>query len=128
MKIKVDARINTAAILSSRGLGNRKAAHRHLANTVRRMSDPYVPMQHGVLKNTAQIVDEGSTLLYHGPYARYQYHGKLMIGRAPKRLTGIDLTYSGAPMRGPKWDKRMMADRGAEVVDDLAKFVGGKRK
>lgn len=31
-------------------------------------------------------------------------------------------------MRGPEWDKRMMADRGDEVTDAVAEFVGGKRK
>lgn len=128
MKVKVNAHISTAAILKSRGLGGSTAARRHLANTVRRLSDPYVPMQQGTLKNTAQIDAEGKSITYSQPYARYQYHGKLMVGRAPKRLTNVDLHHHGAPMRGAFWDKRMMQARGDEVIDDLAKFVGGKRK
>lgn len=128
MKVKVNANISTAAILKKRGLGRDFSARRHLANTVRRLSDSYVPMQQGTLKNTAQIDADAKSIIYGQPYARYQYHGKLMIGRAPKRLTNIDLDHHGAPMRGPFWDKRMMQARGNEVIDDLARFVGGKRK
>ena len=128
MKVKVNAHISTAAILKKRGLGSSPAARRHLANTVRRLSDPYVPMQQGTMKNTAQITADAKAIVYPQPYSRYQYYGKLMVGRAPKRLTNVDLLHHGAPMRGPFWDKRMMQARGDEVVDDLARFVGGKRK
>lgn len=126
--MRVDVSINTAAILKKRGLGGDSAARRHLATTVRRLSDPYVPMHQGTLKNTAQIDADAKAIIYGQPYARYQYYGKLMVGRAPKRLTNIDLDHHGAPMRGPHWDKRMMEARGDEVIDDLARFVGGKRK
>lgn len=126
--MKVNVNLSTAAILKKRGLGSDFSARRHLANTVKRLSDPYVPMQQGPLKNTAQIEADAKSIIYGQPYARYQYHGKLMVGRAPKRLTNIDLDHHGAPMRGPFWDKRMMQARGNEVVDDLARFVGGKRK
>lgn len=120
--------ISPAVILKSRGLGSSTAACKHLANTVRRFSDPYVPMQQGELKNAAQIINDGRGILYNQPHAHYQYVGEVMEGRAPKHYTGRDIKYHGAPMRGKQWDKRMMADRGEEVVEDLAKFVGGKRK
>ena len=41
---------------------------------------------------------------------------------------GRALSYNGAPMRGRDWDKRMMADRGDEVVKAVASYVGGKAK
>ena len=129
MNFKVD--IDSAAILRSRGLGGSTAARKHLASTVKRLCDPYVPMGSGSgahMKNSAQVAEDGSQLLYPGPYAHYQYKGEVMAGRAPKHYTGRDISYHGAPMRGKEWDKRMMADRGDEVIDDLAQFVGGKRK
>lgn len=123
MKITVD--INTAKILKERGLGGDHKAQKYLASEVKRLCDPYVPMRQGLLKNLAVIASDGSTLTYTQPYAHYQYYGEAMAGRAPKKYTGNSLTYNGAPMRGPQWDKRMMADRGTELVGNLEKFIGG---
>lgn len=128
MKVKIHPHIEPGPILDTRGLGGSTAARKHLANTVARLSDPYVPMQQGILKNTRQIDVDGKAILYNQPYAHYQYYGEVMGGRAPKQYTGAKNDYHGKPMRGKEWDKRMLADRGDEVVDDLAKFVGGKRK
>lgn len=126
-KMKIFPRIETGAILRSRGLGDSSAARRHLAVTVARLADPYVPMAQGTLKNTRLIDAEGRSILYKQPYAHYQYYGEVMAGRAPKQYTGRPIDHHGGPMRGPAWDKRMMADRGDDVAQDLAKFVGGKR-
>ena len=118
-RTKIYPRIETGAILRSRGLGASTSARRHLAVTVARMSDKYVPFNRGDLKK-ALIVGEGRAILYNRPYANYQYKGK--------SKSGAPLNHHGAPMRGPHWDKRMMADRGDDVIDDLAKYIGGKRK
>lgn len=129
MNFKVN--INASSVLSKRGLGDSTAARRHLASTVARLCDPYVPMSAGSaahMKDQKQIAEDGSAILYPGPYSHYQYKGEVMDGKAPKHYTGRDINYHGSPMRGKEWDKRMMADRGNEVIDDLAKFVGGKRK
>lgn len=131
MKIKVN--VDAAAILRKRGLGDSTKAKKYLASTVKRLCDPYVPMSAGAgahMKNLAEINESGGQveLRYPGPYAHYQYVGEVMAGRAPKHYTGRAIQYTDAPMRGKEWDKRMMADRGDEVVDALADFVGGKRK
>jgi hypothetical protein len=123
MKITVD--INTAKILKARGLGGDNSARVYLASEVKRLCDPYVPMQSGHLKNTAVVASDGSTLTYQGPYAHYQYAGQVLAGRAPKKPTGASLTYSGGGMRGAQWDKRMLADKKDELVNNLEKFVGG---
>lgn len=126
MKIKVD--INTAKIMKQRGLGGDNRAQVFLASEVKRLSDPYVPMQQGALKNNAVIASDGSTLTYTQPYAHYQYYGEAMAGRAPKHYTGKALDYSGGGLRGPNWDKRMLIDRGDDLTESIAKFVGGKAK
>lgn len=126
MKVKTD--IRPAAILRARGLGDSDRARVFLANEVARLSDPYVPMQQGILKNTKQIAGSGRTITYLGPYAHYQYVGEVMAGRAPKHYTGKPLTYHGAPMRGPEWDKRMMADRKDDLTQSVANYVGGNPK
>lgn len=123
MKITVD--INTSKILRERGLGGDNRAQVFLASEVKRLSDPYVPMQSGNLKNQAVIASDGSSITYTQPYAHYQYYGEVMAGRAPKHYTGDKLTYSGGGMRGPRWDERMKADKSKELVDSLEKFIGG---
>lgn len=129
-KTKIHPHIETGLILQTRGLGKSTAARKYLASTVARLSDPYVPMSAGAgvhMKNQVQIDAEGRAILYRQSYAHYQYYGEVMVGRAPKHYTGKPINYHGGPLRGKEWDKRMMADKGREVMDDLAKFVGGKR-
>lgn len=123
MKVTVD--INTAKIMRERGLGGDNRAQVYLASEVKRLCDPYVPMQSGQLKNMAVIASDGSSVTYTQPYAHYQYYGKVMAGRAPKHYTGDDLTYSGGGLRGAQWDKRMMADKSSELVSNLERFIGG---
>ena len=126
MKITFD--VNTAQILKKRGLGGDNRARIYLASEVKRLCDPYVPMQRGILKNTAVTAADGSSITYIQPYAHYQYYGEAMAGRAPKRYSGKPLHYNGGPMRGPRWDKRMMADKGNELLEGVAKYVGGKKR
>lgn len=126
MKIKVD--INTAKIMKQRKMGGDNQAQIFLASEVKRLSDPYVPMQQGMLKNNVVIASDGSTLTYTQPYAHYQYYGEAMAGRAPKHYTGKALNYSGGGLRGPNWDKRMIIDRGDDLTESIANYVGGKAK
>ena len=121
MRVKVT--FNANKILASRGLGSSKKAQKYLASEIVRLSDPYVPMQQGDLKNRRTIAADGSQIVYTQPYAHYQYYGKAMGGRPPKSYTGDDLTYSGAPMRGPRWVERMLADKRKDIENNLEAFI-----
>lgn len=144
-RVQVD--VDAAKILKSRGLGASHEAEMFLAGVVRQLCDPYVPMDQGMLKNTSLVISEAGEvyILYNQPYAHYQYIGEVYGPNIPiydkatgeltgfysppvKAPTGRELTYSGAPMRGKMWDKRMMADRGDEVRDSVAKFIRGELK
>ena len=127
MSVKID--INANKILRVRGLGSSKDAQKALASTVVRLADKYVPMSSGAgahMKNQTQIPQDGAYILYGGgafPYVHYQFVGKVMAGRAPKKYTGEDLTYHGGPMRGPQWIKRMLADKSREVTESVEAFI-----
>lgn len=121
MKVKVN--INAKKILSERGLGNSDKVQKYIASEVKRLSDPYVPFQQGDLKNRAQIASDGSQLVYSQPYAHYQYYGRVMAGRAPKHYTGDDLKHNGAPMRGPRWTERMIADKRKEIENNVEAYI-----
>lgn len=125
MKVKVQVDIDTAKIMRERGMGGDHRAQVFLASEVKRLCDPYVPMQQGHLKNQTVIASDGSTLTYTQPYAHYQYYGEAMAGRAPKKYTGKELNYHGGPMRGPRWDQRMMADKSKELTNNLKTYIGG---
>ena len=76
---------------------------------VMRLTDPYVPMDTGMLKNTAKMASEIGTgeLVYATPYASAQYYRP---GRAGS---------STGALRGPYWGERMKADH----LEHLAAFV-----
>lgn len=120
MSVKID--INANKILSVRGLGGSDKARKYLASQVRNYCDKYVPMQQGDLMD-ATIAGDGSYIVYTQPYAHYQYYGEVMAGRAPKQYTGKALTYHGAPMRGPKWDTRMIADKSKDLERSMDAYI-----
>jgi len=115
-------------------------ANKYMAARFKAYCDPYVPFRSGHLKNTAYV--GGGTVhgyvRYPGPYARFQYGGVVMVGvmthspfarrGEPKRVTGKPLSYSGGGQRGPDWDKRMMAQRGDELRQDVANYLKAKSK
>lgn len=106
-----------------------QAAQVYVDSEVLRLSDPLTPMRTGTLKKsglTATVTGSG-TVTYNAPHARYQYYGKVMVGRAPKRLTNKDLTYEGAPQRGAKWFERMKAQNRNEILKGAAKIAAGKK-
>ena len=107
-------------------------------DTCKKYMDKYVPYNDGLLREN---IDQGKDYItYESPYARYQYHGKLMVmenGKgafysknygfwsAPgknKTLTDKDLNYH-TPGTGPHWDKRMWSAEGKEVVKEVQEYV-----
>lgn len=120
VKLEMD---DTQKILLKRHLNENGLAQLFMTSEIKRLSDPYVPMQSGTLKNTAVV--EPNKLTYTQIYSKYHWYGKVMAGN-PRRPTSKNMRYNGAPMRGPKWTLRMWSDRGNEVVQSVARFVGGR--
>lgn len=114
VKIKLDS---SDKILLRRSLNQNGRAQQFFTSEVKRLCDPYVPFQKGDLKDTARVFS--NRIEYIQPYAKSNYYGN--------KGKGTQGTDSGG-LRGKYWDKRMMADRGKEVVRSVAKFAGGKAK
>lgn len=111
--------------------------HLFMASEARRLMQPYVPERQGsgmLLKNARVYVDNGQGIVqYLSPYARYQYHGKLMVSSLTgsawshgeyKILTAIDLKYS-KPLATSYWDKAMKTARGKDLAKAVQKFIKG---
>lgn len=94
-------------ILAKRNMEPGGQAELFLTNEVVRISDPYVPMQTGMMKNTVQV--EPGKATYPQIYSEVQYDKNRGTGR-----------------RGAHWDVRAMADRALEVVRSVARFIGGR--
>lgn len=135
---------DAAKLLKKRGLDPGGRVQQLFTSEVAKRSDPYVPMQQGILKNTAII--EADRIIYNTPYARNMYYGKVMVDpvtgaagfltkdgwRSRKGVKKIvsdrEYNYHGAPMRGKLWDKRMWADKKRVIVNNVAAAAGGRAK
>lgn len=132
MKITAKAHLNPVGMLNSVGVPN---AQKIFATECARRMDKYVPMSQGVLKNSVAISPDGTEIIYQTPYARFQYHGKVMVGKKSrsarakkgekKDVTDKVLTYGGGRKRGPLWDARMWEDHHSALVKFVKKELKG---
>lgn len=126
MNVKID--INpTPAILKAHGLDKSGTVQKfHTQNVLRRIQR-YMPYRSGMtIKVTiAQTDINKPEIVTDTPYARYLYHGKVMIGRAPKVVTNIPLSYTKTKntLAGPYWDKRLLEAERDAMVADLQRFI-----
>ena len=87
-------------------------ANEILANEAMKDTDKFVPKLTGTLSGGARVSD--GQIVYPGPYARYLYHGKLMVDPktgssyarkgSTKTLTGKSINVAKSnPMAQPEW-------------------------
>lgn len=100
-----------------------------VTNTVNRRITRYMPFRSGALATKLKHIKSATEIEVLGPYARYQYYGKAMDGPAPKVLTDRDLKYDKTknPLAGPFWDRRMIANEGAQIADEARRYVSGRK-
>lgn len=110
------------------------------ASEARRLMDPYVPSLNQKLNSNVSVyVEKGVGYVHYlSPYARFQYHGYLMVSRITgspwarkgerKVLTSRRLRHSTFrhPLATAEWDKAMLAARKQDLVDALQRKVDGK--
>lgn len=79
----------SGALMKKLSQAGPRAAHA-LANQIAKDTEPFVPASgsQAGLYNRVQVVD--GTIIYPGPYARYLYHGKVMVFKDPPYLRTIN--------------------------------------
>ena len=115
-------------IIKSKGLDENGDVQKfHTANVNRRIGK-YMPHLTGTLETKLKIV-KGTKIVVLGPYAKYQYHGKVMVGAAPKVLTDRDLEYTKTynPQAGPYWDRALVAAEGKAMTADLQRYIDRRK-
>lgn len=108
--------IDTAQILTARGLGDSFDAQRALAEAAATLAEPYTPRDTGALASP-QVQDE--RLLYSAPYAAYQYYGVSQTGKT--------LTYQNdTGQRGAYWIARMAQAEKESLLAAVQQRTGGR--
>ncbi len=152
--MKFEASYNFQSInemIQSLGLEEGGEAQRFFTNEIYRLSDDYVPMDSGNLKNNASMSLDGTYIIYDSVYARYRWYGNLMVdpdylvGAIPLTKYGIQVGFfsrKGVPkildpngrtlnnfngLRGPYWTQRMWADRHEEIENALQRYIESRR-
>ena len=100
-----------------------------VTNTVNRRITRYMPFRSGALSTKLKHIKSATEIEVLGPYARYQYYGKAMDGPAPKVVTDRDLKYDKTknPLAGPFWDRRLIANEGAQIAGEVRRYVSGRK-
>ena len=100
-----------------------------VTNTVNRRITRYMPFRSGALSTKLKHIKSATEIEVLGPYARYQYYGKVMEGPAPKAVTDRDLQYAKTknPLAGPFWDRRLIANEGAQIAGEVRRYVSGRK-
>nr|DAW44947.1 MAG TPA: Minor capsid protein [Bacteriophage sp.] len=82
---------------------NIEKAQATLINQIRIDTEQYVPAMDLTLSNSAHAENKNTELVYNGPYARFQYYGKVMVDErgstyarlgSKKHVINRDLVYS----------------------------------
>ena len=115
VKIQMDP---TQKILLRRYLNQNGKAQQYFTKQVAAKSEPYIPFDTGRLKDI-DVTIETKRIIYSAPYAKKQYYSNKGMGKGGLHNGGL---------RGRYWDKRCWQQRGNEIVQSVANFVGGKKK
>lgn len=105
---------------------NLQKAQKVLDATIVTDTEKYVPTQQGVLYKSAKTntIYGSGEIIYGGtavPYARYLYYGKVMVGKAPKKVIDKDLIFDKTAHENAqaKWfekSKQENLDRWIDIV------------
>lgn len=148
MKYDYECDFGAEDIIKKLGLEERGRVQQFVTESVKRLSEPYVPMKHGDLKDSVHI-ENGTDVVWSTPYAHYQWGG--LVWEDPKLKTaGFKVTdEAGAVVgwksrkyvtkvptkrplkynegvqdggkRGPAWVERMLQDGG---LTEIRKGIG----
>lgn len=125
--VKVNMKpVNT--ILARLGVNKTGDVQMFVTNTVNRRITRYMPYRSSALSTKLKFIKSPTEIEVLGPYARYQYYGKVMVGSAPKAVTDQDLRYDKTknPLAGPFWDRRMMEAEGKQISAEIQRYVDRK--
>lgn len=148
-RIRVEMKpINT--ILTRLGVDKNGDVQKQATRIINRRITRYMPYRTGVLATKLKFTAGSSEIVVLGPYARYQYYGKVMVnsktGKGPALIPGVGYRYKKGtilkatnrelqydktknPQAGPFWDRRLIANEGDAILAEIQEYIrirGGK--
>ena len=130
-KFNVKVKMNSAnKIIKDHGLDSNGRATRFLRDEADRLMNPFVPMDNGMLRRN-KTYPNASTIKYTGPYAHYQYTGKLMLTKSgsswakkgeKKFYTSKKLKYHTSGT-GDHWEKLMLQRHRNSLIKDVQNYI-----
>ena len=98
----------------------------HTQNVLRRIQK-YMPYRSGATIKImiAQTSIQKPEIVLDVPYGKYLFYGKVMVGKAPKRVTDRDLNYTKTknPKAGKRWDLALSAAEGKQMAAELQRYL-----
>lgn len=143
MKFDFECTFRLGGCINALGLEERGRVQQFVANEVLRLSEPYVPMAVGNLKDSGHVED-GIDVVWKTPYAHYVWQGivyedpqlhcagfKTDDGwRSRKGVKKVPtdrrLEYGNGKLRGDHWVERMLQDGGLEEIEKGARKEAGR--
>ena len=146
-KIKVDMKpVNT--ILTRLGVDKTGDVQMQTTRIINQRITRYMPYRSGALSTKLKYIKSPTEIEVLGPYARYQYYGKVMVnaktGKGPALIPGVGFRYKEGTIlkatdrnldqktgtkndrAGPRWDRRLMAAEGAQIAKEIQDYVDRK--
>ena len=125
----MEQHIDARGLKNRLGFGSDGRVQRAFTSECERHMQKYVPFQNGPLRSQVDI--QKDYIEYQSPYARFQYHGKLMVGDngssyvrygEKKHVTNIKLNYHTLGT-GAYWDKIMWSAEGKQIISDIEGMI-----
>lgn len=147
-RIKVEMK-PVSVVVNRLGVGKNGDVQRFVTNTINRRITRYMPYRSSALSTKLKFIKSAAEIEVLGPYARYQYYGKVMVDpvtgaagfrdkdgqwksrrNVPKVKTNRDLDYTQSkahnPDAGPFWDRALMAAEGGKIAAEIQVYVDRK--
>lgn len=151
MKTRIRVNMKTVNTIVNRlGLGKTGDVQMQLTRIVNQRITRYMPFRTGALSTKLKYIKSPTEIEVLGPYARYQYYGKVMVnaktGKGPALIPGVGYRYKeGTVLKaterdldqktgtkndraGPFWDRRMMAAEGKQIVREIQTYVDRRKR
>ena len=124
--MNVNVMISTAKLkspeklLKETGLNKKGKIQAKLTNKIAKESEKYIPQGNTKQLKNNKIVSEDS-ITYLQPYSRYQWYGKVMVGKAPKKVTNKNLHYRHSG--NSKWVIKMWRENKEKILKDVERYI-----
>lgn len=141
VKVKVKP---VSQIIKDHGLDKDGPVQNYWTTMVNRRITRYMPFKSGALATKLKFQASPSSIVVLGPYANYQYRGKVMVnaktGKGPAFIPGVGYRYKKGtvlkaterplnydttknPLAGDRWDKRLIENEMDAMIADLKNYV-----